>query len=60
MHRTLRRDHVALALTAALIAALLPAGSLVPLAEAGLYVMPLALFVGSLSVVELVEERRSV
>jgi hypothetical protein len=54
MHRTLRRDHVVLAVAVVLIAVLLPAGSLGPLAEAGLYVAPLALFVGSLSLVELV------
>lgn len=59
MHRTLRRDHVVLLLVVGLIIALWPAGSLAPLAEAGLYIAPLALFVGSLSLVELVETRRA-
>jgi hypothetical protein len=57
MHHTLRRDHVVLLLVVSLVVALWPAGSLAPLAEAGLYVAPLALFVGSLSVVEFLETR---
>ncbi|WP_254821176.1 hypothetical protein [Haloglomus halophilum] len=57
MHHTLRRDHVVLLLVVVLVVALLPAGSLASLAEAGLYVAPLALFVGSLSVVEFLETR---
>lgn len=57
MHHALRRDHVVLLLVVALIVALWPAGSLAPLAEAGLYIAPLALFVGSLSLVEFLETR---
>ncbi len=57
MHLTLRRDHVVLLLVVSLVVALWPAGSLALLAEAGLYVAPLALFVGSLSVVEFLETR---
>lgn len=59
MHLTLRRDHVVLALVLALLVALWPSGSLVPLAEAALYVAPLALFVGSLSLIGFVERRSS-
>jgi hypothetical protein len=57
MHHTLCRDHVVLLLVVVLVVALLPAGSLAPLAEAGLYIAPLALFVGSLSIVERLEAR---
>jgi hypothetical protein len=59
MHRTLGRDHLALVLVVGLLVALWPAGSLVPLAEAGLYVAPLALFAASLSLLERLERMLS-
>jgi hypothetical protein len=55
MHHTLGRDHLALVLIAALVVALWPGGSLTPLAEAGLYIAPLALFVGSLAAFDRVD-----
>jgi hypothetical protein len=59
MHPTLDQDHVLLALVVGTLIALWPAGSLVPLAEAGLYLAPFALFVVSLTVADALEARYS-
>lgn len=59
MHLTLGRDHLVIALAAAALFVLWPAGSLAPLAEAGLYIAPLALFVGSLALADRLEGRQT-
>jgi hypothetical protein len=59
MFLSLGRDHLALALAAAVLFVLWPGGSVAPLAEAGLYIAPLALFVGSLAVADRLDGRQA-
>jgi hypothetical protein len=59
MYLSLGRDRLVLVLVAAALFVLWPGGSVAPLAEAGLYIAPLALFVGSLSLADRLEGRQA-